>query len=60
MTNYVTDQILKSFDVSCAMCGSDNVIIEFSAGYVHDCGGDTGSLTIECKVCRKQVSVSEG
>jgi DNA-directed RNA polymerase subunit RPC12/RpoP len=45
------DKIKKLFEITCKKCLSKNVDISFYAGFIHDCGGDTGSLSIECNDC---------
>lgn len=57
----VSKQIESSFDLvaTCKKCGGKNVEIDFWAGFIHDCGGDVGSLRIECKSCGAKVECDD-
>lgn len=55
----VAKAVRGSFDliVTCVSCGSQNVRIKFYEGFVHDCGGDTGGLTITCHACKSETEL---
>ena len=55
----VTEQINDKFKITCKLCGSENVTVSFYAGYIHDCGGDTGSLSVVCEKCKVEVEVDD-
>ena len=57
----VTEQVKSKFSIKiqCKNCKSENVDIHFYAGFIHDCGGDTGSLSFECNDCRSEIDIDD-
>ena len=55
----VSANIKGMFTVQCNACKSHNVSISFYSGFIHSCGGDTGSLTIECEDCKKIIQIDD-
>ena len=54
-----TEQIKERFTIICDSCGGSDVCVEFYAGFIHDCGGDIGSLRIACNSCGIGVEVDD-
>lgn len=56
----VFSQISAKFSgTTCKECGSQDIAFEFYAGFVHDCGGDTGGLSVICKNCGATVECDD-
>ena len=52
-----TDLAVKDrFYIICKKCGNE-AKIHFYSGYVHSCGGDTGSMSITCE-CGEKIELS--
>lgn len=51
----MTDEVFKQFEIKCKNCGSTDIDFSFYSGFVHDCGGDAGSLTISCNTCGNKI-----
>jgi hypothetical protein len=52
----ITDKVKEKFTITCNACGSNDVSIDFYAGFIHDSGGDCGYLSISCNACLDEVS----
>ena len=46
----ITAELREQFKVTCAKCGSDNVVLDDSLGY-SDYTGRWGSVDLMCKSC---------
>jgi len=53
------EQIDKGFNlkITCKKCGSKYASICFYEGFTNDCGGSTGSLSVECEQCENKIQV---
>ena len=48
----ITETLKKYFNLTCKKCGSDNVVLHYSAEHVYsDYTMDPASLTIGCNNC---------
>lgn len=47
---------MKGFKLLCPECGAI-AIAHFNAGFIHEFGGDTGSLRLECLLCEIEVEI---
>lgn len=54
-----TKQIAEKFELRCKQCGGMDVVVEFYSGFIHDSGGDVGSLSIQCQACKARVEVDD-